>query len=255
MITWPVSSFHSMTRSPPRRWIVTRRPVLPLKIAATPVAQAPVPQASVSPVPRSQTRICSSVRLSTFTNSAFTRRGKRESFSIFGPSPKTKSSVGSSTKMTQCGFPIETHVTRKSRPSISNGTSTAGAFGSPEAARSTVGTFSGARTGSPMTTRTRTTCPASISRSRVRTPIPVSIRSGFFSQMPRSCTYFATQRTALPHISASLPSALNIRIRASARSDGQMSTSPSPPTPKWRSEIFTASVSGGSGSVSEKRST
>ena len=38
-------------------------------------------------------------------------------------------------------------------------------------------------------------------------------------QMPWSWTYLATQRTPLPHISASDPSALNIRMRASATSD------------------------------------
>ena len=48
----------------------------------------------------------------------------------------------------------------------------------------------------------------------------------------------------LPHISASQPSALNIRMRASARSDGQIRISPSPPTPKCRSAIRRATPRG-----------
>ena len=43
------------------------------------------------------------------------------------------------------------------------------------------------------------------------------------------------QRVAFPHIIPSEPSALNIRIRKSALSDGIISTIPSAPTPVWRS--------------------
>lgn len=50
-------SSHSIVSAPPRTSTVTFRPVLPFNTQAAAVAQHPVPQASVSPVPRSQTRI------------------------------------------------------------------------------------------------------------------------------------------------------------------------------------------------------
>ena len=54
--------------------------------------------------------------------------------------------------------------------------------------------------------------------------------------MPLSKRYLATQRMPLPHIMPSLPSRLNMRIWASALSEGQMRMTPSPPTPLCRSE-------------------
>ena len=50
--------------------------------------------------------------------------------------------------------------------------------------------------------------------------------------MPWSYTYLATQRMPLPHISASLPSALNICIRASATSTGPNQNQTVAPDPK-----------------------
>ena len=54
---------------------------------------------------------------------------------------------------------------------------------------------------------------------------------------------------ALPHMSPSLPSALNIRIRAVALSEGRISTSPSPPPEKRRVDRRAARA-WGSGRVS-----
>ena len=51
------------------------------------------------------------------------------------------------------------------------------------------------------------------------------VRTGIFLRSGWRCRHLS-----------SLPSRLNIRIFASATSDGQMSTTPSPPTPKCRSE-------------------
>ena len=48
----------------------------------------------------------------------------------------------------------------------------------------------------------------------------------------------------LPHISPSVPSALNMRMRRSARWLGSAMIRPSLPTPKWRSEIFAATRTG-----------
>src|SRR5438270_245410 len=53
----------------------------------------------------------------------------------------------------------------------------------------------------------------------------------------------------------SLPSALNMPMRASAISEGQMRMSPSPPTPKCRSAIFRARAAGLAGSLCVKQST
>src|SRR5687768_13620492 len=47
---------HSMTRVPPGRFTATGEVIFPYLMAATAVAQAPVPQAWVSPAPRSHTR-------------------------------------------------------------------------------------------------------------------------------------------------------------------------------------------------------
>ena len=57
-----------------------------------------------------------------------------------------------------------------------------------------------------------------------------------------------TQREALPHIIASEPSALNMRMEKSASGvDGApISTSPSPPMPLWRS-LHRRAVSSGWG--------
>ena len=52
----------------------------------------------------------------------------------------------------------------------------------------------------------------------------------------------------LPHIFASLPSALKIRILKSAFSDGEIQIIPSAPAPKCLSESRTASASGSTGS-------
>ena len=84
-------------------------------------------------------------------------------------------------------------------------------------------------------------------------PLSVSIFSSVFFVFPKSYRYFPTQRMAFPHILPSLPSALNIRIFASAVSLGQMSTTPSPPIPKCRSEYFSA-VPDGSGSGFSRQS-
>ena len=98
-----------------------------------------------------------------------------------------------------------------------------------------------------MSTRTRRTSSPSTSRSSVRTPRPVSIvtrsfapgrgRGGTSRRSGRRC------RTSPP----SEPSALNIRIRASARSEGMIRISPSEPIPKWRSLTATASRGGSAG--------
>jgi hypothetical protein len=70
-----------------------------------------VPQASVSPEPRSHTRILMRSGESTRTNSALAPLGNAGCFSIAGPSVVTGASFGSSTKSTAWGLPMERQAT------------------------------------------------------------------------------------------------------------------------------------------------
>src|SRR5690554_4333268 len=74
--TWLSDSFQESSKSPPARWIVTLRSVRLFKTPATHTAEAPVPQASVSPDPRSHVRCLNLVRDKISTNSTLTRLGK-----------------------------------------------------------------------------------------------------------------------------------------------------------------------------------
>ena len=105
-----------------------------------------------------------------------------------------------------------------------------------------------------MHTRTVSTAPSATFSQSVLMPARVSIVSSVLSVRPRSWTYLPTQRMALPHISEREPSALYISMQKSATSDGQISTSPSPPMPKCRSDSRIAARDG-SGTVSVKQLT
>src|SRR5690606_33813157 len=102
---------HSISRRPPKRWTVTRRPVRFISDVATTAAQAPVPQAYVSPLPRSQTRMRTFSWSTTWTNSTLVRLGKAAWVSMRGPSAATGAWSMSSTSTTQWGLPIERTVT------------------------------------------------------------------------------------------------------------------------------------------------
>lgn len=67
---------------------------------------------------------------------------------------------------------------------------------------------------------------------------------GFAVGKPAVIDVFSDAAVALPHIFPSEPSALNMRISKSARSEGQMRMRPSEPTPKWRSLTMRATSSG-----------
>ena len=107
-VIYTVSSAQRTVRSPPRRRTVMSASLSakPFSTAATAAAQAPVPHAHVSPLPRSQTRIFISFFPNTFTNSVFVRSGKIGAFSNSGPIFSAAHSSGSE-NTTQCGFPIE----------------------------------------------------------------------------------------------------------------------------------------------------
>ena len=154
----------------------------------------------------------------------------------------------SSTKTTACGLPTFTQVTDQSVPPISIG------WPMNSGVSASTGIFAEANSGRPMQTRTDSTLPSATFSHRVLTPAPVSTSMTVLSVMPCSYTYLATQRMPLPHISPAEPSALYISMRKSALSEGQMQMSPSPPTPKCRSETYRARA-GRSSTVSSKQLT
>ena len=84
----------------------------------------------------------------------------------------------------------------------------------------------------------------------VFTPESVSTVMTVFLTARLSHRYFPTQRIAFPHIFPSLPSALNIRIAASAFCDGHIRTMPSAPTDRRRGHITDARAAGSNGILS-----
>src|SRR5690606_548114 len=95
-----------MRRIPPRVWTSTSPSSKPRRRPATTAAQAPVPQARVSPAPRSKTLRRMVLRSTTCMNPAFTCCGKCGCCSTSGPSVPTGAWSTSSTTMTACGLPI-----------------------------------------------------------------------------------------------------------------------------------------------------
>lgn len=128
------------------------RSVRPLRTPATVTAEAPVPQARVSPAPRSQVRCLTSSCEIISTNSTLIRLGNIGCFSMTDPYRSTGKSSTLSTKITQCGFPIETQVMAKVRSRTSSGWLIIMASFS-----ATTGISDGISRGIPMFTRTRST--------------------------------------------------------------------------------------------------
>ena len=200
--------------------------------AAT-VAQVPVPQAQVSPLPRSHTRIFRWVASTTSTNSVLIRSGKFGWFSKAGPISSSFRLSTSGTTVTQWGLPTPMQVTCQRLPSTSSGQSTSGP--SPM--------FTAGRAAAMVVYSPISTCHSRAPiRVTVLQPAPVSMASRGFAT-PWVYSHSATQRTPLPHICASLPSALKMRIRPSAPgvTGAQMQMMPSAPTEKCRRDRSRAS--------------
>ena len=92
------------------------RSVRPVRTPATQTAHAPVPHASVMPLPRSQVRIVTSLGECTFTKWTFTRRGNSRALPLSDPNSATRSRSTRCGRThprrysTTCGLPIETQV-------------------------------------------------------------------------------------------------------------------------------------------------
>ena len=188
----------------------------PVSTAAAATAQAPVPQASVAPLPRSHTVTASPVGLMGWANSTLMPPGNAGWCPSARPQAASSAPVGggSCVKSTQCGLPTATQCTLHARPPAQSGTSSSGPPPSP-----TAPTASGAAVKrpsptchNPSPTRCSTRCPAE--------GVSIRIQS---RRTPWVYKNSAAQRTPLPHMTPSLPSALNIRMTASpsARSGGQ----------------------------------
>jgi hypothetical protein len=204
---------------------------------ATTAAQAPVPQASVSPAPRSNTRSLMCERSTTCMKPAFTRCAKRGWCSICGPCSATGAVSTSSTTCTACGLPIESTATEtmalparvpRARCHFSHAPS--GCASSPAVSK---GTRAASKMGAPMSTVTRPSAPM---RGWMM-PASVCTRTSVFSVSLCSLTKRMKQRAPLPHCSTSPPSALWITYWKSMPSAGEGRTVRiwSAPTPKWRS--------------------
>ena len=98
----------------------------PCSTSAATVAQVPVPQAHVSPLPRSHTRIFRWVASTTSTNSVLIRSGKFGWRSNAGPMASSFRLSTSSTRVTQWGLPTLMQVTFHGLPSTSRGQRTSG---------------------------------------------------------------------------------------------------------------------------------
>ena len=95
-----VRSSQRMSSVPPRNCTATSLPVRPVRWQATATAQAPVPQARVSPAPRSQTRMRTCPASMSCTNSVLVRLGNQGWCSKAGPTTGRSRLSTSSTKTT-----------------------------------------------------------------------------------------------------------------------------------------------------------
>ena len=160
----------------------------------------------VTPLPRSHTRVRMRPSSSISANSMLQRSGNSGWRSKAAPRRSTSTAPMSSVNMTKWGLPIEMNVPLTVRPSIS----TLPSVIVPSAVAIWAGHDS---TGVPMSTVTRSVMPApSRWRRSVLTPESVSRRISVRSVRPRSWRYLPMQREAFPHIMASEPSALKMRM-------------------------------------------
>src|SRR5262249_916518 len=200
---------------PPGACTLTGDCARPLSIAAPAAALEPVPEECVSPTPRSKKRTSIADFASTCTSSAFTpclKIGLRCIPADFA----CQSSQNSSRKTTKCGLPIETGIP----------------FTSPHNVAIAI---SAPTHGAPIAASNSDVFPLRAINVHFFSPAPVRmVTDSFWDSAQR---YAATQRVPLPEISASGPSALIRRASTSASPAAYSHSTPSAPTPLWRSQI------------------
>ena len=198
-------------------------------------AQAPLPQASVRPAPRSNTRRRSTSGASSWAKPILARSGNSGWRSSSAPSPATSTRPTSSTKNTACGLPMLTATGRGRPGDVERHRQRVAGLGQRDLAPVQLGlAHLDARSGRR---RSRS------ARSR-RSPTGQRQRRG----APSSNSSRATQRVPLPQAPDSLPSALKNRkrgvgVRAPARSApagrsprrdaGRRSGAPAPASARW----------------------
>ena len=143
---------HSMTSSPPGRRTIPLRSMRLRREAATSVAQAAEPQASVRPTPRSQTRAMTRSRAATSAKVTLAFCVNIGWTSIRAPQAAASTTARSATKKTACGLP---RLTTEAGPSAESA-SPSGQSRSTRlvsATGRTSGMASHANFGAPMSTR------------------------------------------------------------------------------------------------------
>src|SRR5271157_2419009 len=209
------SPLHSTVCVPPGACTRTGELTLPVWMEAVAAADEPVPDDIVSPTPRSQKRTSISWSLRSVTNSTLVPCGK-SGWVATCPAQDCQSGANSGTNMTKCGLPIDTETPRT-------------------VLSARVTSISLPTSGLPIEVRNSKLCRLRLVRSQVLSPAPVLMTADV-----RLCSaqyHAATHRVPLPEISASEPSALSKRIATSASDAGSTHSTPSAPTPLWRSHI------------------
>ncbi len=183
----PASSWVTVSRPPATSTVTTPVASPASRRATAPTASAPEPQDSVSPEPRSKTRMATCRSATAATNSTFTPEENRTGSKPGGAERSSESSATPSCRaQTRCGLPQSTATPGKvSWPTVA------------VLAAYTRGVVMCTRISSPSTTATTT--PARVATGRPSGPGVAS---------PLDTRYRVKTRTPLPHISAIEPSLL-----------------------------------------------
>src|SRR5690606_19261373 len=146
MMTGASSRSQPMRKSPPGNDTVASRARRPRRTSDATAAQAPLPQARVSPTPRSYTRRRSWSGASTWAKPTFTERGNAAEPCSALPIPATSALATSATSITACGLPIDT------APKATRLPATSSAYSPASTPKPASGTSAGANRGTPMAT-------------------------------------------------------------------------------------------------------
>ncbi|AAW77249.1 hypothetical protein XOO3995 [Xanthomonas oryzae pv. oryzae KACC 10331] len=146
MTTCSWSQGQRMRSSPPGKDTCTSRSTRQRCISTTAAAQAPLPQASVSPTPRSNTRKRTCVGSTTCTKPTLTESGNAAFCCSSVPTRSTGAASTRPTSTTACGLPIDTAPKRTVSPC------TGSAYSSRACANPASGIWGGSNCGIPIAT-------------------------------------------------------------------------------------------------------